>query len=297
MFKKIIFLKKIRYIVETPFVWLGLRFFLLFKVQTSSNIGAKLAYFFGKNLAVSKLAKANINNALPHLGEDEVQKIIKEMWENLGRIIGEFSHIFRMPSRQLLEFVNIDAESNQNIADLVAQNRGGIIFSAHFGNWEVGPRIMIHKGMRVKTFYRPLNNPYVEKMTSSLRGIGMIEKGSSGNRQLVSAIKNKEFVIIMADQKVTDGEQIKFFHENAITASSIAKIAMKYDIPLIPGYISRIGGQFKFDLKVEKPLPYKDHQGKNIELNEILREMNRKIELWIKSSPSQWFWVHNRWKK
>jgi len=289
--------KKIRYILEAPLVWLGIVFFRSLKIENASNLAGKIAVFVGKKIAVNKLAMSNLNKALPHLDDYQKNAIIDDMWDNLGRIIGEFPHVCSMSVDEILKHVELSAETQKNIEELVAQNRGGIIFSAHFGNWEVGPKVLVKYGLKIKTFYRPLNNPLVEKMTFSMRGIDMIEKGSNGNRQLITALKNKEFIVIMADQKVSDGELIKFFHDDAFTTTSIAKIALKYNVPLVPGCIFRVNKKFKFLLKVEKPLEFDEKNSLNSEASKLTLKINQKIEEWVSENPGQWFWVHNRWKK
>lgn len=289
--------KKIRYALEAPFVWFGLIFFRSLKIENASNLAGKIAVFIGKKIAVNNLAIKNLSNALPHLNQFQKNEIIEGMWENLGRVIGEFPHICKMTADQIKKYVEIDENSQKILNDLIDRNQGGIIFSAHFGNWEIGPKILLNYGLKVKTFYRPLNNPFVEKMTSSLRGVQMIEKGSEGNRQLINALRNKEFIIIMADQKVSDGEPIKFFHDEAITTTSIAKIALKYNIPLVPGFILRINNQFKFLLKIENPLAIDKLNSLNSQATNLTLKINQHIEKWVSKNPEQWFWVHNRWKK
>jgi len=289
--------KKIRYAFEMPIVWFGIVFFRWLKIENASNLAGKIAIFVGKKISVNKLASNNLSKALPHLNDFQKNAVIEGMWDNLGRVIGEFPHICAMSAEEMSKHVEIDADSRKILDELIAKNQGGIIFSAHFGNWEIGPKMLINYGIKVKTFYRPLNNPLVEKMTSSLRGVEMIEKGSNGNRQLINALKNKEFIIIMADQKVSDGEPIKFFHDEAITTTSIAKIALKYNIPLVPGYIIRVNKQFKFLLKIEKPLEFNKINSFNFEATNLTLKINQIIEKWISENPEQWFWVHNRWKK
>lgn len=293
--------KNIRYLLETSFIWFGLVFFKLFSPNIASNIGAKLAskiHLFLKNkLSVNKLAYDNLSHAFPDLNQEQKFQIIADMWDNFGRIIGEFIHICKMDENQLSKYVEIDEETIKNIENLKASGKGGIIFSAHFGNWEVGPKILLQNGLKVKTIYRPLNNPYVENLTSKIRNVAMIAKGSVGNREIINAIKNNEFIIIMADQKITDGEPVKFFNRNAITSTSIAKIALKYGVPIIPGYISRVEKNFKFKLTIEKSLAINLTSNFGEDIKNITLQINQKIEDWILKSPHQWFWVHNRWKK
>lgn len=248
-------------------------------------------------IPVNKLAYQNLSNAMPGLAESEKKKILHDMWGNLGRIVGEYIHIAKFSTNQVANFVEIPAATLGNIDLLKQGNGGGIIFSGHLGNWEVGPKILQYCGLNVSTIYRPLNNPYVERMTASLRGVNLIEKGSKGSRKIIDIIKSGGFVLVLLDQKISEGEPVKFFHDDAITATSIARMALKYKIPLVPARVIRIGNKFSFRTEMEKPLLFHGSGDMNSDSISLTRIINLKLEEWIREYPSQWFWVHNRWKK
>ncbi len=292
-------LKKIRYLLEALIVWLALLFFRFLGPKNASNFAAFLAKTVGKRHSTNKLAFDNISKALPNLSRARKLEIVEDMWDNLGRIVGEYVHISRETGQNLLKkYVILDEETLQNI-DFIKNNKekGGLIFSAHIGNWEIGPKILANLGFNVSTVYRPLNNPYVEKMTAQIRDTKLIAKSSKGSREIIAAIKNGQYVVILADQKTSEGELVKFFHDDAITTTSLARIALKYDVPLIAARSIRINKEFKFEIKIEKPLEFKKSDDLNKDILDLTRMINKKLEDWIKEFPHQWFWVHNRWKK
>jgi KDO2-lipid IV(A) lauroyltransferase len=223
------------------------------------------------------------------------------MWDNLGRIIGEFIFVSKFTPEDLNKYVSMHQETKDNISKIkdnaAKTKKGGIIFSAHTGNWEIGPKILIQNGIIVKTVYRPLNNEAVDKMTSQIRGVDMIPKSTKGNKQIIAEVKKGNFVVIMADQKISDGILAPFFGRNAKTTASIAKLALKYDIPLIPARSIRIGKEFKFEVRVEKPLEIDDKKIGSDAVTRLTIKINQKLEEWITQFPEQWFWVHDRWKK
>lgn len=290
-------MKDTRYFFEAIIVKLGLIIFGSMKPQKASDIASKIAKFVGKKISVNKLAYKNISNAMPELNEAEKEKIIDDMWDNLGRIVGEFAHIAKSSIDDIDQIVKMSEETRLNLQEYKKNGKGGIIFGAHTGNWEVGPKVFIKNGLQVSTVYRPLNNPYVEEMTASLRGVEMIEKSAKGSRKIIDLIRNGGFVIILADQKISEGEPVKFFHADAITTTSIARIALKYGVPLIPARSIRIGKKFKFLVEAEKPLAIQKSEDLNSDIIRLTRDINCKLEEWIKEYPSQWFWVHNRWKR
>ncbi len=290
-------IKKIRYLAEAIIVRMGLFFFEAIGVKNASEIAAKTAIFVGKKIAVNKLAYKNISKALPELSENDKQQIINDMWDNLGRVVGEYPHVAKLSAEGLMQFVQISPQSKENMAVMKNSKKGGIIFSGHIGNWELGPKTLGNAGIKVGTVYRPLNNPYVEKMTASIRGTELITKSSQGNRRIIEIIKNGGYVIILADQKISEGEPVQFFHDQAITATSIARMALRYDIPVIPARIIRTKKAFEFRAEVEKPLEIERSQNINADVLSLTLEINRKLESWIREYPAQWFWVHNRWKR
>lgn len=290
-------IKLARYVAEALVVRCGIAFFKRIGLRNASNFAATISKFVGKKIAVNKLAYQNLSRAMPELSAQEKEKIIDDMWDNLGRVIGEYPHVASFSAQDLMEFVHVTEETALNLAAMKNNKKGGIIFSAHIANWELGPKVLLSNGIKVGTVYRPLNNPYVEKMTASIRGTELISKSTQGNRRIIEIVKNGGYVVILADQKISEGEPVKFFHDDAITTTSIARIALKYEVPLIPARVIRKGKAFDFEADVEKPLEIQRSENINDDVLRLTLEINRKLEVWIRQYPAQWFWVHNRWKR
>ena len=294
-------LKKIRYFLEFIVVKAGVFFFKILGYKRASNIAAKIALFIGKKIKVHQLAYKNISNALPHLNQEQKNDILDGMWDNLGRIIGEYPHIGRINNRDLAEIVSYSPAFEENIKTLQENKKGGIIVSGHIGNWEIGPKSLMARGLKVNVLYRPLNNPYVEKLSANMRGINLIEKSTKGSRQIIEAIKKGEYVIILADQKVSEGEAVQFFHDLAITTTSIARLALKYDILVTPARVIRNKNNHNFTIDLEEPIQKMQKNAKNskksLDAMQFTATINKTLEKWITQYPQQWFWVHDRWKK
>lgn len=291
-------LKLPRYYVEVVIVKFGIFIFRLLGANKSSELGSFLGRRIGKLISVQKLAKNNLRLAIPYLDEGQIEDILDGMWDNLGRIVGEFVHISSISSRDLLNHVMVNSDSRKNIEFLKKNKKGGIIFSGHIGNWEIGSKIFLENGINIKTLYRPLNNSFVDSITSSIRDAEIIPKGSKGNKQIIQELKNGNYIAILIDQRVSDGIAVPFFGREALTTAAVARLALKYNVPLIPFRSIRVGRKFAFEARIEKPLEFKKTD--NITDSEVFAltvKMNEKLEEWIKEYPSQWFWVHNRWKK
>jgi KDO2-lipid IV(A) lauroyltransferase len=327
--KSLIAIKQIRYFCEFIILCIFLLVCRFLGMSLVANFSAITAIFIGKKLSVNRLADSNLSQSMPNLNASEKNDILTKMWDNLGRIIGEYYFIatskvtqiskfkyligkkinisfFNEKSQLVLEnLVNI-TKSNNNSGKTNDKTKGAIIFSGHLGNWEIGPKFLSFFGLEIATVYRPLNNPLVEIVTAKMRGGVLIPKGIAGSRKIIEVIKSGGIVVIMADQKISEGIPVPFFNRLATTATAIARIATKYNVPIIPARVIRLG-EANFAVEIKQALDidilkeatpeaynYNDSQEKLI--FNITKKINQQLEEWISEYPEQWFWVHNRWK-
>lgn len=297
--KKII--KEIRYIIEYILVQIFILIFKIIGFEKSTKLSIFLVKIVGRIISVHNLAKNNIKQSLKKLSDQEINNILSKMWENLGKIITEYYFINQKSTKEFNQIVNIDEKSKKNLQKLKRSKKGAILFSAHYGNWEVGIKYLVLNNLKCKSLYRPLNNKYVDQLLSIDKrvGIEMVGKGAKGSKEIMKSLKNNEIIIIMADQRVGDGIKVPFFGRRALTSPSFAKLSLRYKIPLIPIRIIRKGGDYKFQMEISDPIeiPKDKELTMDKKIYKITREINKILEKWIKQYPEQWFWVHNRWKK
>jgi KDO2-lipid IV(A) lauroyltransferase len=293
--------KEVCYIVEYTLVKIFIFIFKILKFKKSTKLSIFLTKFVGKRLSVHKLAKDNIRKSIKKLTEKEIENIVDNMWENLGRNIAEYYFINKKSKKEINKIVSLDENSKKNFQKLKRSKKGGILFSAHFGNWEVGGRYLGLNDFKCKTLYRPFNNKYVNQLISvdKRKNIKLIRKGSAGNKEMIKSLKNGEFIIVLADQRVGDGIEVPFFGRKALTSTSLAKLVLKYNVPLIPIRIIRKNNETNFNMEILDPLDVVQDKELTMDkkIYKITKEVNKTLEGWIRKSPEQWFWVHNRWKK
>jgi lauroyl/myristoyl acyltransferase len=128
-------IKKIRYLLEALIVRFGLMFFSFLSLKNASDFAAKIAKFIGKKIAVNRLAYNNLTKAMPFLSENKKEEIIDDMWDNLGRIVGEFAHVGKLSMLQIKDFVYLSPQTQKIIQELKSSDRGGIFFLL---TWETG---------------------------------------------------------------------------------------------------------------------------------------------------------------
>jgi KDO2-lipid IV(A) lauroyltransferase len=290
--------KKIRHIIEAILVNSLFEVFKLVPIKLSSAIFGSFGKNFGKFFGISKVAKKNITKAFPEKTDEEVNSILLQMWENLGRTAGEFPHMSKYNGDDIRKIVDIEGE--EYFDEVNNYGKSVILFSGHFANFEVIPKVVYNFCVKdLHIVYRKSNNSYLDKLILKIRSNyqdGAIPKGSAGARMIIKAIKQNKRIGMLVDQKQNDGLSVPFFGRQAMTASAIANLALRYDCLIVPVQAERVKG-VKFKVKVHKPYKFENTGDESKDIYNAMLKVNRTLEGWIRQKPSNWFWIHNRWPK
>lgn len=248
-----------------------------------------LAVIFCPFIPATYIAWKNLKNNTDLSVFERILMIVK-IWYNLGSFAGEYPYVYRIKKGKIFDYISI--EDPEQWEKIKAQN--GIIISGHISNWEFGLRLLSELNIKTNVVFRKLNNPYLEpKYMTDLRssiGVKMIAKQDNAALKIVRALKNKENVIILADQRdAMNGILLNFFKNKAYTIETIYTISKRLNVPVYAMRVVRTGF-VKFIAKFEEFDTSVDDK------NEFLQNMNDLLERWIKEHMAQWFWVHDRWK-
>ena len=254
----------------------------------------------GPLLPVSRVADANLRLALPELDAAARQRIVRGVWDNLGRTAAELPHLAGL--RQTETGPGWEIVGEEVLRDM--RDRGGpaIFFSGHIANWEVLSMAPNRWGLRLPTFYRAATNPYVDRIIQRLRqqaagnAVPQFAKGPTGARDALAHLRSGGFLGMLVDQKMNDGISAPFFGHPAMTASAAAAFALRFGCPLVPGHIERIG-PLRFRMIVEPPLPLPDSGDRHADQLALTTAVNLCLERWIRERPESWLWLHRRWPK
>lgn len=291
-------LEKLRYGTEAAafFAFMGL--FRIVGLDAASAIGG----FIGRNIfyrtGVSNRARSNLRAAFPEMDAEEMERIIVEMWDNLGRTIAEYAH------HDKLSIYGTDPRItmvDQNIGEAAAATGKGIEFiSGHFANWEVMLHAARQLGYEGGAVYRPVNNPYINRFIVRQRmtygPTEQIAKGAQGTRRIFTILRSGKSIFLLADQKTNEGMAVPFFGRDAMTTPAPAALALKLNSIVVLVTNERVGGA-RFRLTMHPPIsivPTGDHD-RDVYL--LTAKINDALEAVIRKRPSQWLWIHRRWPK
>jgi len=286
-------MKLIKYFFEFIFIIIILIIFKILGLKLASNFGAIIGKIIGPFFRSKNKTITNIKKAFPNIEAKELDLIIKNMWENYGRILSEYVFIKNFRNSKLDNFLIIEG---QEILNKIKQSKESVIFiSGHFNNFELMAMQIEKSGIDLAAIYRPLNNVFLNKIMEGIRKKyickNQIKKGRSGTRELLKFFNNNYSIALMIDQRVSEGIKSTFFGEEALTTTIPAQLVKKFGCKIVPIYIERINGT-NFKMKINEPITY----SKECTIEEITQDLNKWLEKMILLNPSQWIWSHDRWK-
>ena len=286
-------MKFLKYFIQ--FVVIGLFFFIckIIGYKNSSNLGASIVGKIGPFFRSKKTINKNLTIAFPQISDEKINFITKNMWESYGRILADYVFLKDFRKLKLKEYIRFN--DNNILSTIKKKNKPVIFISGHFNNFELLAMHLEMKGINLAAIYRPLNNIFLNKIMVNIRSSYIckkqIPKGIAGVKTMVNLFKKNTSLALMIDQRVSQGSQIKFFNQSALTTTIPAQFVKKYQCLVVPVYVERKNKNY-FELNVEKPFEF--NQKDSIEF--ITETLNRWLEEKIKNNPNQWIWTHNRWK-
>jgi|SRR5579871_3629481 len=287
-----------RYGVETAVFFAVIGFFRLFPLDAASAIGGWLGRHFFYRTHLSSRARANLVASYPDMAPGERERVIREMWDNLGRNIAEYGHLGKLSIRG--EQPRIELANIENYERVASTGKGIIFVSAHFANWEVMPFAAAQYGVEGGEVYRPVNNPFVDRwLVRQRRANGpkeQIAKGAQGTRRIFTLLRSGRAIFMLVDQKTNEGLAVPFFGHDAMTTPAPAALALKLGTVIVPISNERIGGA-GFRMTVHPMIEFRESGDHARDVLALTTRINEVIEQCVRYRPSQWLWIHRRWPK
>ncbi len=270
----------------------------IFPLKTSMKIGKSIGNILASLIPkLKKTANRNLEIALPDLSDDEKSKIIKGCLQSLGRQLGLVSHFKNFTHKDVRNLVEF--EGREIFEETHKLGKGMLLFTGHFGSWEVFNLLPIAFGYPVNVLVRRIDNPKVEAFVDSFRtffGGKTIDKTKSA-RTMFRLLDNGEMLGVMADLNAQEREGVfvDFFGIPASTTTSIARLALKTDSIVMPVFAVWNEEKQKYVVHFEQPIEFIKGENDNENVRILTQKVTNAVEKYVRRFPEQWMWIHKRW--
>ncbi len=240
----------------------------------------------------------NLAMVFPEKSEAERARILRGVFTSLGRQLAELCQFPRYTPENIDEVVVYDGLENYERA--YARKKGVLFLTAHFGGWELSAFAHSLHGHWLHVVMRPMDNPYLDRLLQRHRtmyGNKTVAKDDFV-RGLLAAMKAGETVGILMDTNMTppQGIFVNFFGIPACTASGLARIALRTDAAVVPGFTIWDPALRKYRLRFDPALELVRTGNLEADIVANTQMFTKVIEDYVRKYPDQWLWVHRRWK-
>lgn len=253
-------------------------------------MGAVVQRVIGPLAGYKRRALDNLAFIYPDMPARKRADIAAHCLNNVGRTFIENYSPDDFPARMAANALEGDGVAP--LEEAVAQGKPVILVSGHYGNYEATRAALVARGLNIGGLYRDMKNPYFNAhyvKTMEAFGGPVFAQGRRGTAGFVRHLKEGGQLVLLFDQHVFEAPVFDFLGQPAHTAPSAAELALRYDALLIPFYGIRQPDGLTFQTVLEAPIAPSDPITMTQALSDSLAER-------IKDDPTQWFWVHRRWR-
>jgi len=245
-----------------------------------------------------RVGQRNLAMAFPEKSEEERTRILRGVYRSLGWQLAEFCRMRRYTAESAGKLIRYEGLENYLAAK--AKGKGVFVLTGHLGAWELSSFYHSLAGYPMSMVIRRLDNPLVDEFVNGIRsqhGNRVIHKDDFA-RGLLTAMQQGDTVGILMDTNMTppQGVFVPFFGVPACTASGLARVALRSEAAVLPGFLVWEGSEKRYVLHFGKELELirGSDSAENIVANTAL--FTATIESYVRRYPDQWLWVHRRWK-
>ena len=268
-------------------------------VNTNLRIASTLGdIFYNLDKRHRKRAATHIKQAFPEYSDEKVDQVTRASMQHLVQLAIEVLHTPNLIHRQSW-MQRIDFNGLGPVMKLLNASQSCILVTGHLGNWEVLGYLMGLLGYPIDALARPLDNPMLSKWLFGIRqkhGMNIISKFNASDR-MQEVINEGGSLAFLADQNAGDkGIFVPFFGALASTYKSVGILAIRKNLPIICTYTTRVGQGFNYQVGVEDIIMPQDWSQARDPLYYVSARYMRAIENMIRRDPTQYLWMHRRWK-
>jgi len=219
------------------------------------------------------------------------EELTRETFRNLGRWVAEITRSYFGRGDALIQTIEVKGLEHYRAA--LDRGRGIIFVSGHCGNWELLMLSFVTKIGPVIGVARKQSNPYLDRFITRARSRYKSEVvyKEGALRKFISSLKAGGSVGVLMDQSVLpeEGILIDFLGSPAWNTKMPVALARRTGAALLPVFIR--AKEHGHEITIH---PAPELTGDDIADTKLLSSY---VEEFIKANPTQWLWIHRKWKR
>lgn len=272
---------------------------MLMPVQWSLNFAAFLGRRLWKYYKRGRIrALDNLRASYPNENEQWYEYVGKRSFEQVVMLVIDILYTPKLVRkdnwRQFSRFI-----STEYAKWIIHEHKGALMVTGHYGNFEIVGYMLGLFGFDINSVARPLDNPYINDYLYGVRerkGQKILNKKGASN-EFGDILQSGATIGFIGDQDAGKrGIFVDFFGRKASAYKSIALAALYYNVPIIVGITRRVGNRFFFEVELEQIIMPADWKDKDDPVRWVSQEYNSALERAIRKDPTQYWWLHRRWK-
>ena len=267
--------------------------------QTCERVARSWSYFLANRLRIRRgVVRDNLRQAFPERTPEQVREIARGMWEHLLLMVIEIAHSERV-IRKTTWRRHLRIHGMERMVRELWADRPKVILSGHFGNFEMSAFVFGLFGFRIYSVARELDNPFLDRFVTRFREargqVILPKKGSAPDVALV--LENNGVIGLLGDQAAGPrGCWVDFFGRPASVHKAIGVFSLSSSAPMLVCSATRRRRLFEYDLRLEGVADPAAGGAEVSDLRAISQWYTALLEQAIRRSPSQYWWVHRRWR-
>ncbi len=245
-------------------------------------------------------ALAGLALAFPEQTEAARVAIARQMFVEFGRTALELASI-RSYDARLEEHVELSPPTL--LKDVIARGKGMVFITGHLGSWELLARRIARAGIPNAVIAKAGADPGLNELAERFRARGGVatlwRESPDTGRAIIRTFRQGKALGLLIDQDTrVQGVFVPFFGRAAWTPRAAADLALRFGAPVVVGTIHRRGPRPLDGHRVEVvEVPFAaDPPDREAEAVRLTAACTRVLEDAIRRHPTEWIWMHERWK-
>ncbi len=231
--------------------------------------------------------------------EAEKKALIKKCFFDFG--YGMFELLYCLSHPQAID-KKISLEGLPYLEAALAKGKGVVAVTAHFGNFPLMMLYFARKKYPISCIIRPTRDEDLTKLLhqkreqAGLKTIYAVPRIECVNQSL-KALRSNEILFIPVDQNFGSGSgvYVDFFGQKAATATGPIVFARRTEAVVLPMFIVH-EGKDNHRIIIEAPINIEEKSDDRETLTFNMSTITRLVEQYVRKYPSEWAWMHRRWK-